>query len=234
MAGRSVTLKVMKRDPSAPVEAPKTVPDRVIKPLRKRGTRTQAERDALAKEMTGDKIFAEKAEKAKWTDWTEQAEAEPGRTWSYDHLSGLKTYPILQLPDRETHDVYDAAWGLDAGGLAKHLGQDAGANADARTPQSSQPKGTEEARGVQKGFQSYVQSNPKILEDAEFMRELKEVCINLPDKFKTDYRENIIQDYKETSLINMLSSLLVANKTIQDVVHLRPQFDIKTAKAYAE
>lgn len=81
------------------------------------------------------------------------AEAEPGRTWSYDHLSGLKTYPILQLPDRETHDVYDAAWGLDAGGLAKHLGQDAGANADARTPRSSQPKGTEEARGVQKGFQ---------------------------------------------------------------------------------
>lgn len=63
-------------EPVAPVEAPKTVPGRVIKPLRKRGTRTQAERDALAKEMTGDKIFAEKAEKAKWTDWTEQAEAE--------------------------------------------------------------------------------------------------------------------------------------------------------------
>ncbi|PWZ00874.1 hypothetical protein BCV70DRAFT_216219 [Testicularia cyperi] len=49
---------------------------------------------------------------------------EPHRTWSYDHLSndGLKTYPILQLPDRETHDIYDPAWGLDAGGLAKHLG----------------------------------------------------------------------------------------------------------------
>lgn len=49
---------------------------------------------------------------------------EPGRTWSYDGLSGLKTYPILQLPDRETHDVYDPAWGLE-GGLAKHLGQEA-------------------------------------------------------------------------------------------------------------
>lgn len=45
------------------------------------------------------------------------------RTWSYDGLSGLKTYPILQLPDRETHDVYDPAWGLGDGGLAKHLNQ---------------------------------------------------------------------------------------------------------------
>lgn len=62
--------------PVEPVEAPKTVPGRVIKPLRKRGGRTQSEREALAKEMTGDKIFAEKAEKARWTDWTEQKEAE--------------------------------------------------------------------------------------------------------------------------------------------------------------
>ncbi|CDS01324.1 hypothetical protein [Sporisorium scitamineum] len=60
-----------------------------------------------------------------------EAHREPPRTWSYDHLSGLKTYPILQLPDRETHDVYDPAWGLDAGGLAKHLGQ------DTRLPRSS-------------------------------------------------------------------------------------------------
>ena len=42
-------------------------------------------------------------------------------TWSYDALPGLKTYPLLQLPDRETHDVYDAGWGLGDGGLAKHL-----------------------------------------------------------------------------------------------------------------
>lgn len=80
----------------------------------------------------------------------------------------------------------------------------------------------------------YVQKNPKVQNDNEFMRELKEVCINIPDKFKADYREDIIDEYKETSLINMLSSLLVANKTIQDVIHLRPQFDIKTIKAYEE
>ncbi|TKY85257.1 hypothetical protein EX895_006337 [Sporisorium graminicola] len=60
-----------------------------------------------------------------------EAQREPPRTWSYDHLAGLKTYPILQLPDRETHDVYNPAWGLDAGGLAKHLGQ------EARLPRSS-------------------------------------------------------------------------------------------------
>lgn len=80
----------------------------------------------------------------------------------------------------------------------------------------------------------FLHKNPKVQNDPEFMRELKEVCINIPDKFKTDYREDIIQDYKETSLINMLSSLLVANKTIQDVIHLRPQFDIKTVKAYED
>jgi len=80
----------------------------------------------------------------------------------------------------------------------------------------------------------YIQKNPKIQQDPEFMRELKEVCINLPDKFKTDYREDIIGEYKETSLINMMSSLLVANKTIQDVVHLRPQFDIRSFKAYQD
>ncbi|KAN0059647.1 hypothetical protein ACQY0O_008218 [Thecaphora frezii] len=47
--------------------------------------------------------------------------AASNRTWSYEALPGLKTYPVLQLPNRETHDVYDSGWGLDAGGLAKHL-----------------------------------------------------------------------------------------------------------------
>lgn len=87
---------------------------------------------------------------------------EPPRTWSYDHLSGLKTYPILQLPDRETHDVYDPAWGLDSGGLAKHLGQ------DPRTPrmrQGSSDVGEQtrdhrvdegsDARNTQMGFQPH-------------------------------------------------------------------------------
>ncbi len=80
----------------------------------------------------------------------------------------------------------------------------------------------------------YLEKNPKVQNNPEFMRELKEICINVPDKFKTDYREDIIGEYQETSLINMISSLLVANKTIQDVVHLRPQFDIKTYKAYKD
>ncbi|PWN52546.1 hypothetical protein IE53DRAFT_272947 [Violaceomyces palustris] len=43
------------------------------------------------------------------------------RTWSYEALPGLKTYPVLQLPDRETHDRYDEGWGLGEGGLSKHL-----------------------------------------------------------------------------------------------------------------
>ncbi|EPQ29648.1 uncharacterized protein PFL1_02868 [Pseudozyma flocculosa PF-1] len=47
--------------------------------------------------------------------------ASSQNTWSYEALPGLKTYPVLQLPNRETHDVYDQGWGLDSGGLAKHL-----------------------------------------------------------------------------------------------------------------
>lgn len=74
---------------------------------------------------------------------------EPARTWSYDQLSGLKTYPILQLPDRETHDVYDPAWGLDAGGLAKHLGQD-------RTNVSTNDVNTDgDGKRLQMGFQPH-------------------------------------------------------------------------------
>jgi len=66
------------------------------------------------------------------------------------------------------------------------------------------------------------------------LRELKEVCINFPSRMKTGYRDEIIDEYKETSLTNMLTALLVANKTVQDVTNLRPNFDIKTAKAYEE
>ncbi|KDN53532.1 hypothetical protein K437DRAFT_979 [Tilletiaria anomala UBC 951] len=33
---------------------------------------------------------------------------EPTRTWSYERMPGLKTYPVMQLPNRKpTHDVYD-------------------------------------------------------------------------------------------------------------------------------
>ena len=92
-----------------------------------------------------------------------QHQEEPPRTWSYDRLPGMKTYPILQLPDRETHDVYDTAWGLDAGGLSKHLGQ-GGDKVAAQTPRSSQEPGAAEKDAategdgaetstVQKGFQ---------------------------------------------------------------------------------
>lgn len=43
------------------------------------------------------------------------------RTWSWDNLPGLKTYPVLQLPGRETHDRYDEGWGLGEGGLEEVL-----------------------------------------------------------------------------------------------------------------
>ncbi|KAI3476415.1 hypothetical protein L1887_62067 [Cichorium endivia] len=80
---------------------------------------------------------------------------EPPRTWSYDQLSGLKTYPILQLPDRETHDVYDAAWGLDAGGLAKHLGQvPADVQRGARPAHNERRTSTDQG-SVQMGFQPH-------------------------------------------------------------------------------
>jgi proteasome lid subunit RPN8/RPN11 len=81
---------------------------------------------------------------------------------------------------------------------------------------------------------NYIEKNPKVKEDKEFLRELKEVCINFPSRMKTGYRDDIIDEYKETSLTNMLTALLVANKTVQDVINLRPNFDIKTAKAYED
>lgn len=84
-----------------------------------------------------------------------QHHEEPPRTWSYDQLSGLKTYPILQLPDRETHDVYDAAWGLDAGGLAKHLGQvPADVQRGARPAHIERRTSTDQG-SVQMGFQPH-------------------------------------------------------------------------------
>ncbi|PWN99469.1 hypothetical protein FA09DRAFT_328862 [Tilletiopsis washingtonensis] len=43
------------------------------------------------------------------------------RTWSYEALPGVKTYPVLQLPDRETHDRYDDGWGLGDGGLEEMM-----------------------------------------------------------------------------------------------------------------
>lgn len=92
---------------------------------------------------------------------------QPHRTWSYDHLggNGLKTYPILQLPDRETHDVYDPGWGLGAGGLAKHLGATAAPAAREFAPSGAKaaPAATDSTphlppnanASVQKGFQPH-------------------------------------------------------------------------------
>mmetsp|Transcript_714 Transcript_714/g.664 ORF Transcript_714/g.664 Transcript_714/m.664 type:complete len:102 (+) Transcript_714:613-918(+) len=81
---------------------------------------------------------------------------------------------------------------------------------------------------------TYIEKNPSVAKNDEFMRELKEVCINFPQKVNKNYREDIVNEYKETSMINMLTALLVANKTVMDVTHLRPQFDIKTVKAYED
>lgn len=84
-----------------------------------------------------------------------QHHEEPPRTWSYDQLSGLKTYPILQLPDRETHDVYDAAWGLDAGGLAKHLGQVPADVQHGARPAHNERRTSTDQGSVQMGFQPH-------------------------------------------------------------------------------
>jgi hypothetical protein len=70
--------------------------------------------------------------------------------------------------------------------------------------------------------------------DPEILRELKEVAINFPEKMKKSYREDLISEYKETSVINMLTAMIVANKTISDVTYLRPQFNVKTEKIYED
>nr|CDI51795.1 putative protein (C-terminal fragment) [Melanopsichium pennsylvanicum 4] len=102
---------------------------------------------------------------------------EEGRTWSYNQLKGLKTYPILQLPERgETHDVYDAAWGLGDGGLARHLGKEAkkGEVVDKCTSRNAKQGGggcdgdddeqtkQEEAYKVRVGFQNHGNSRKKL------------------------------------------------------------------------
>lgn len=81
---------------------------------------------------------------------------------------------------------------------------------------------------------NYIEKNPKAKENIDILRELKEVCINFPDKMEKDYREELVEEYKETSLVNLMTALLVANKTVQDVTHLRPNFDVKTTKAFED
>jgi hypothetical protein len=52
---------------------------------------------------------------------------EPARTWSYERMPGLKTYSVMQLPNRRpTHDVYDAGIGevLATKPLAEDLQED--------------------------------------------------------------------------------------------------------------
>lgn len=36
--------------------------------------------------------------------------AVPPRTWSYDHLEGMRMYPLMQLPSAPVHDTYLPTW----------------------------------------------------------------------------------------------------------------------------
>lgn len=75
-----------------------------------------------------------------------------------------------------------------------------------------------------------LEKKPEIAKDAEIMQDLKEIIVNLPPKLEDSYKESMLKEYTEASLINLLTSVLVANKTIQDVVHLKPGFDLKGLK----
>lgn len=75
-----------------------------------------------------------------------------------------------------------------------------------------------------------LETKPEIAKDPEIMQDLKDIIVNLPNKNEDSYKESVIKEYTEASLINLLTSVLVANKTIQDVVHLKPGFDLKGLK----
>jgi len=59
------------------------------------------------------------------------------------------------------------------------------------------------------------------------MRELKELCANFPKDMDSDFRKTLVDEFNETATLNMLTSLLLANKTIQDVLHIKIGFDQK-------
>ncbi|CEH17268.1 hypothetical protein CBOM_03325 [Ceraceosorus bombacis] len=74
------------------------------------------------------------------TQNTRTGSGQQGRTWSYEALPGMKTYPVLNLPGRVTHDRYDEGWNLGEGDLEELMtGRRTPAPASSAEPNAAEP-----------------------------------------------------------------------------------------------
>jgi len=81
----------------------------------------------------------------------------------------------------------------------------------------------------------YIEKNPQIAKnDPNLLREVKELCINFPSGGDDGYKKDLISEFNDTATINMLTSLFVANKTIQDVLHLKMGFDVRSMRSFLD
>jgi len=80
----------------------------------------------------------------------------------------------------------------------------------------------------------YIEKNPQVKNDPIFLREVKELCINFPSEIDNDYKKDLFDEFNETTMTNMLTSLFVANKTIQDVLHLKVGFDTRSMRSHLD
>ena len=73
------------------------------------------------------------------------ASSEPQRTWSYERMPGLKTYPVMQLPNRRpAHDIYDVGWSdvLTQTSVTEDPAAEEKAVADENPPETVRPTDT--------------------------------------------------------------------------------------------
>ena len=81
----------------------------------------------------------------------------------------------------------------------------------------------------------YIEKNPEAAKNnPNFFREVKELCINFPSSEDPGCKKELVDEFNETTMINMLTSLLVANKTIQDVLHLKMGFDVRSMRSFLD
>lgn len=81
----------------------------------------------------------------------------------------------------------------------------------------------------------YIEKNPQVVKnDPNFVREVKELCINFPSEIDNDYKKDLFDEFNETTMANMLTALFVANKTIQDVLHLKVGFDTRSMRSHLD
>jgi len=75
------------------------------------------------------------------------------------------------------------------------------------------------------GVIEFLQKNPDLAKkDPNLLREIQEVCINFPGKLENESKKDLFDEFNETTMINMLTAFFMSIKTIQDVLHLKPDF----------